>query len=120
MNASARWPAGPLILLLAGTVGVLLSLYAYFVPLTGVTGTPGALLVTGSSLALVVDALILWRNPSGLVFRLFWILGVLGALGTIAAACFLHTWWLVAASIVALAGLLLTLMPRNTAEGATA
>ncbi len=120
MNAQARWPLGPLIILLAATVGVALSLYSYLAPLTGVTGTPGALLVIGSCLALVADGFILARAREGSVFWVFWILGVLGAIGTIAAAAFLHSWWLVAASVVAFCGLLLTLGTRNQPRGALA
>lgn len=113
MSARARWPLGPLLILLAGAAGVAISLYGYWVPLTGITGSAGALLVVASSLALVIDALILWRSHGGAMFWLFWVLGLLGALGTLAAAGFLHAWVLLGANVVVLLGLLVTLAHRG-------
>ena len=90
----------------------MLSAYSYFTPLTGVTGTPGALLVIGSSLALVIDGLILWLARGGSLFFVFWALGLLGAIGTLSAAFFLHSWWLMGTMLIVLAGLVVTLVPR--------
>ncbi|XUM24287.1 hypothetical protein ACRAVF_14435 [Bradyrhizobium oligotrophicum S58] len=109
MTSSEQRPLGPIIVIVAAAAGTLLGLYDYLAPLTGVTGAPGVLLVIGSSLALVADAFILWFGGRGLLFWVFWSLGLLGALGTITAACFLHAWWLAAATVVALAGLIVTL-----------
>ena len=109
MNSAQTRPLGPVIILAAATAGVLLSLYYYLAPLTGVTGAPGVLLVIGSSLALVFDAFILWFAGRGWLFGVFWSLGLLGALGTITAACFLHAWWLAAVTVIALIGLIVTL-----------
>ena len=119
LTGKARQAFGPLVVLTAATSGMILSLYSYFAPLTGVTGSAGALLVTASSLALMIDAPILWRSRSPLVFWIFWLLGVFGALGTLAAAYFLHSWWLLGANFIALAGLFVTLAPRlNRKEAA--
>jgi hypothetical protein len=104
-----HWPLGPITVLVAATAGTLLSLYYYLAPLTGVTGTPGALIVIGSSLALVFDAFVLWFLGRGLLFGVFWVLGLLGALGTLTAASFLHAWWLSVATVVVLVGLIVTL-----------
>ncbi|MDA9426035.1 hypothetical protein XH87_25845 [Bradyrhizobium sp. CCBAU 53415] len=105
--------------LVAAAAGALLALYYYLVPLTGITGTPGALLVIGSSLALVVDALVLWFSGRGMLFGVFWTLGLIGALCTVTAACFLHAWWLSAAMVVVLVGLVVALAapsrPRRAA-----
>lgn len=120
MTAEASLPLGPLVVLCAGAVGVVLSLYAYLAPLTGVTGSAGALLVAASSAALVIDAVILWHANSNLVFRLFWVLGLLGAFGTIAAASFLHSWWLLGANVVVLLGLMVTLARRGQTAGSAA
>ncbi|WP_293868242.1 hypothetical protein [uncultured Alsobacter sp.] len=117
MTAISRRPLGPLVIMIAGAAGVLLSAYAYLTPLTGITGAPGALLVIGSSVALVVDGLILRTATRGAVFWLFWLLGVLGAIGTLSAGYFLHAWWLMAAILIVLVGLGLTLTTRRRTVG---
>ncbi|MGJ5181117.1 hypothetical protein ACQR16_30240 [Bradyrhizobium oligotrophicum] len=119
MTSSHSQPLGPIIVLVAAAAGVLLGLDYYFTPLTGITGAPGVLLVIGSSLALVLDAFILWFGGRGWLFGVFWALGLLGALGTIVAAWFLHAWWLAAAIVFVFAGLIVTLAgpshPRRAA-----
>ncbi|NPU63641.1 hypothetical protein HL667_01365 [Bradyrhizobium sp. 83012] len=119
LTSSHRYPLGPIIVLVAAAAGVLLGLYYYFTPLTGITGAPGVLLVIGSSVALVLDAFILWFGGRGWLFGMFWVLGLLGALGTIIAAWFLHAWWLAAAIVFVFAGLIVTLagpsQPRRAA-----
>jgi len=107
--------SGPIVILAAAIVGTGLSLYYYLTPLTGITGEPGTLLVLAASVALVLDGLILWFGPRGAVFNVFWALGLLGVTGTLAAAWFLHAWWLMAAMAVVVVGLLASLLPfRNT------
>lgn len=120
LTATVRRPLGPLVVFIAGMVGVLLSVYSYVTPLTGITGTPGALLVIASSIAIMADALILWRMGDGAAFWIFWILGVLGAIGTAAAAAFLHSWWLLGINFVVLAGLISMLAARGRPSGAAA
>ncbi len=119
LTSSHSHPLGPIIVLVAAAAGALLGLYYYLTPLTGVTGAPGVLLVIGSSLALVIDAFILWLGGRGWLFGVFWTLGVLGALGTVVAAWFLHAWWLAAATVFVFAGLIVTLaapsQPRRVA-----
>ena len=114
MQSPAR--LGPMIVLLAAIVGIAVSAYNFLAPLTGINGTPGALLVIVSSILLAVDGLILWFGPPRALFWILWVLGILGALGTFTAAWFLHAWWLMAASAVVLAGLLVTLLPARTAS----
>jgi hypothetical protein len=120
LTGKARKAVGPLIVLIAASAGMLLGLYSYFAPLTGVTGAAGALLVSGSSVALMIDAPILWRSRSPIVFWIFWVLGVFGALGTLSAAYFLHSWWLLGANLIVLAGLFITLAPRLMKKEAAA
>ena len=113
MTPETRWPWGPIMILCAGAVGVLLSLYAYFVPLTGITGSAGALLVTGSSAALVVDAAILSAGDRQI--------GVLDVLGLGPAWCHRHDGRrlvppclvVAGANIVVLLGLILALVHRG-------
>lgn len=89
------------ILTVASLVGLVISLYYYVVPITGVTGTPGALLVVVSSMLLVIAGIILFLRDSGWFALTVRILAVVGSLGTIAAAYLLHEFWLMAVMILA-------------------
>ncbi len=115
---------GAVMIFAGGLAGTIIAAYAYFAPLTGVTGTPGALLVVVTSLLILAAALVValiasrgWRN-------LFRVLLLLGILGTAAAAVFLHEWVLIAAMAVALIGWLIDIFtPARSAartEGAFA
>jgi LPXTG-motif cell wall-anchored protein len=103
------WPAAATI---ASVFGLAIALYHYFTPMTGVTGASGALLVVVSTL-LVLLLGIVWlvrrRNT-----RLTRVLIVIGAIGTMAAAWFLHEFWLVAAMAVVLLAVIVDLA---TADG---
>lgn len=101
----AKWAA--LLIVLAALVGLGISLYGYLMPLTGITKSFGALLVCIASAALILDGLFLWlvRRRGA---RIFWlVLGFLGAIGTFAAAYFLHAWLLMGAMAVVFFGLLI-------------
>ncbi|WP_172332182.1 hypothetical protein [Mangrovicoccus sp. HB161399] len=109
---------GAILIFAGGLAGAAVAAYAYFAPLTGVTGTPGALLVVITSILVLAAALVValiaprgWRN---LVRALL----VLGILGTAAAAAFLHEWVLIAAMGVALIGWLIDVFtPARRAAG---
>lgn len=103
MTAAAQ-RVGPATLTIASLAGLGVSLFHYLAPMTGVTGTAGALLVVGSSLLLALAGIVLFVRRSGGFALLLRILASLGALGTMAAAYFLHEFWLVAAMAVALVG----------------
>lgn len=98
----------PMTLTIASLAGTGISLFYYLAPMTGVTGTGGALLVVCSSILLALaGAILVFRTAGG--FALFLrVLAVLGTLGTSAAAWFLHEYWLVAAMAVALAATVMT------------
>lgn len=100
----ARWT-----LTVAALAGLGIALFNYFAPMTGVTGTIGALLVVGSTLLLALLGLVLVRRP-GDGARLVPILALLVALGTLAAAWLLHEFWLLAAMAIALLALALDFM----------
>lgn len=111
MTSTSRTGAA---LFLAGSLaGLAISIYSYLTPLTGITGTPGALLVIGSCGALSVAALLLYILSPGVWRGIFVTLSYLGLVGTFAAAWFLHAWFLMAAMIIALIGLLIL----NSARG---
>lgn len=97
-------PAGSVLLILSSLIGFAIALYYYFMPMTGVTGTAGALLVVVSTLLLALGGFILLKVRAGVVATTVRILILLDALGTITAAWFLHEFWLVAVTIIALLG----------------
>ncbi len=107
MSQSRSFRAGIIVLLLGSLVGLAVSLYAYFTPLTGVNGTLGALVVILSTIALVVLTLVLapLSCRSGRVALRVLIL--LALVGTGFAGLLLHQWWLTAAMVVGLIGLLM-------------
>jgi hypothetical protein len=96
-----------LLIVMAALVGICVSLYGYLAPLTGITGSLGALLVCIASAALLLDGVFLWfvqRRSARIVWL---VLGFLGAIGTFAAACFLHAWYLAGVMAIVFLGLLI-------------
>ena len=103
-SRSSRW--GFILLLLAAVAGFALALYAWLAPLTGVTGTIGALGVAIANVALAVFSFIL-RACSGRRLRLFWtIIILLMLLGVGFASLLLHQWVITAAMAIGLIGLI--------------
>jgi hypothetical protein len=104
--------AGSLLMAIASGVGLVIAGAGYLSPDSGITGTPGALLVVGSSLALLIAALLLpvLAARGDWLHGLFIVLCVLGLLGTGIAAWFLELPLLVAAMVVAAVGLAMHLM----------
>ena len=109
---------GAVAIVAGGLAGALVAAYAYLTPLTGVTGTAGALLVILSSVLILAAGLIValiahrgWRNLfRGLLF--------LGIVLTAIAGLFLHQPVLVAAMAVALLGWLIDIFtPARAARG---
>ncbi|WP_244158308.1 hypothetical protein [Salinicola socius] len=107
MSQSRSFRAGIIVLLVASLAGLAISLYAYFTPLTGVNGSLGALAVILSTIALVIMTLVMapLSCRSGRVALRLLIL--LALVGTGFAGLLLHQWWLTAAMVVGLIGLLL-------------
>ncbi|MCD7060579.1 hypothetical protein [Pelagibacterium xiamenense] len=113
MNASffQRW--SPCVVALGAAVGLIISIINYFTPGNGISGTPGALLVIGSTLAILLAATVIWF----LAGRLSWIGGtlfvliLLGILGTAFAGYLLESAWLPVTMAVCLAGWLTGLVP---------
>ncbi|ETX28998.1 hypothetical protein RISW2_03390 [Roseivivax isoporae LMG 25204] len=96
---------GAALLTVAALVGLIAALYEYLTPLTGVTGTLGALIVVVACGLLALAGLILMVASSG---RGFWrTLTVLGIVGTFTAALFLHAWIVAGTMVAALVGVLL-------------
>lgn len=103
-SRSLRW--GIMLLLLAAVVGFALALYAWLAPLTGVTGTIGALGVAIANVVLALFAFML-RASSHRGPRIFWAIIILLVLFGIGfAALLLHQWIITAAMVVGLIGLI--------------
>lgn len=93
---------GPVVLTIASLIGLAIALYYYFMPMTGVTETPGALLVVISSLLLTLAGIVLCLAHAAWLALTVRFLAGLGCIGTIAAAYFLHEFSLMAVMTVAL------------------
>ncbi len=111
-SRAADW--GAALVILAALAGLGLSLWYYFAPLTGVNGSAGALLVIVASALLIVDGIVLYLTGPGALRVVFIVLGILGAVGTLAAAWFLHGWWLMAAMVVVLLGIVVSIATANS------
>ncbi|WP_342594062.1 hypothetical protein AAGT95_13170 [Salinicola lusitanus] len=107
MSQSGSFRPGIIVMLLGSLAGLAVALYAYFTPLTGVNGSLGALVVILSTIALAILTLVLapLSHRSGRVALRVLIL--LDLVGTGFAGLLLHQWWLTAAMVVGLIGLLL-------------
>lgn len=106
LTSAAARRSGPAALTIASLAGLGISLFHYLAPMTGVTGTAGALLVVVSSILLALAGVVLFFRRFGGFALLVRILALLGALGTGVAAWFLHAFWLVAVMAVALAAVI--------------
>lgn len=97
---------GATVLLIAALAGLAVALYAYFTPLTGVTGTLGALVAIVACFALAVMTLLLFIVKGHGASILVRILILMGLAGTFFAGMLLHQWWICAAMVVGLIGLI--------------
>ncbi|PSS47533.1 hypothetical protein C6560_16505 [Enterobacter sp. FS01] len=98
---------GSLLLLLAAVIGFAVALYAWLTPLTGVTGTIGALGVAIACLFLAILSFML-RVASRRGGRIFLIIVTLVFLFGIGfAAALLHQYIITAAMVVGLVGLIM-------------
>lgn len=101
---------GSIVLLIASLAGLAIAVYAYFTPLTGVTGTLGALVAIMACLALAVLALLLAAIKGRGASITLRVLILVGLTGTFFAGMLLHQWWICAAMVVGLIGLILDMV----------
>lgn len=97
-------------LLLSMAIGFLIALYAYFAPLTGVTGSGGALMAAVVPLVIVLLAGVL-AKVTGPALRIFLsvILLILLA-GNCFAGLLLHQWWLSAMMVIGFMALVIDML----------
>ncbi len=107
-----------MLLLVSAVTGFLLALHAYVTPLTGVTGTLGALTVIVACAALGMMAASLRTATSQTLRIVLRMLIGLALAGTCFAALMLHEWWLCVAMGVGVVGLVLDLVQPASANRA--
>lgn len=101
-SGPAVW--GPGLIFLGALAALILTTYRYFAPLSGITGTYGALLAMFGAAALIVAAFAIASLEAGPLRTTFLVLSWIGAVLTLAAAWLLHGWWASLALILCLAG----------------
>jgi hypothetical protein len=107
---------GAWLIVVASIVGLAVSVYNYNSSGSGISGTPGAMLVIVSSVLLLFAGFILGRDMGGFGLRV--VLGTLcflGILGTALAGYFLESNTLVVAMAICLFGWLIRLFQRRPA-----
>ena len=110
MSPSLSSRPGAFVLLIASLAGLAIALYAYFTPLTGVTGTLGALVAIVACIALAMMALLLFKVKGRGASIALRILILMGLAGTFFAGMLLHQWWISAAMVVGLIGLIVDMV----------
>lgn len=110
MSSPLSSKPGAIVLLIASLAGLAIALYAYFTPLTGVTGTLGALVAIVACIALAVLALLLAAAEGRGASITLRVLILIGLGGTFFAAMLLHQWWIGAAMVLGLIGLIVDMI----------
>ncbi len=100
-------PYGQYLLALGAAVAFGITAWRYFTPLSGITGTPGALITMFGEAALFVAGLAIAFMARGAGRTTFVVLAWIGIVLTLFAAVLLHGWWAAVALILALVGLVL-------------
>lgn len=106
-RADTALHSGGYLMAAAAAVALGITTWRYFTPLSGVTGTPGALLAMFGEAALLVAGIALARLARGAGRSIFMGLSWIGILLTLFATALLHGWLSVGALIVALVGLVI-------------
>ena len=98
---------GGLLILLAGLIAAAAAAYDYQTASTGIDHSGGVMLVLGSSLLMMLGALVVLALGSGLIAGIFMFLVLLDILGTGFAAYMLESQFIMAAMAIAAIGWLL-------------
>ena len=93
VSASPGRHQGAYILIIAALIALCITAWRYFTPLSGVTGSGGAIITLLAELVLLVLGLLLVKQHAGGFRRFLLFLSWVGVAGTIVAALFLHGWW---------------------------
>lgn len=120
MASPKSYRTGAILLFAASVASLLLAAYAYFTPLTGVTGTAGAMLVIVASLILALAALVLPGLKGRGSRNALRVLILLGLIGTAFAGWLLHLWLVPVAMAIGLIGLIIDMTRPASAAPVTA
>ncbi|MCO5063621.1 MAG: hypothetical protein M9924_04310 [Rhizobiaceae bacterium] len=106
MAQTVLWRIGAFVVVVAALIGLGVSIANYFNPDSGIAGEPGTLLVIASTTLLAIFGWLLsgdgWR---GTLLRTFIVVcTVLNIIGTGFAGYLLHSWFLLAAMLLAALG----------------
>lgn len=107
---------GLVLVFLGGIIAAGFALYGWLTPLSGITGTPGPLLVVFGGVALVIAAILLRLMDPGALRAILMLLTLLAALGVTAAGYFLLSTGILVAGIAALCGFVAVLAAPATPE----
>jgi hypothetical protein len=108
--------SGAWVITLSALIGFAVAIYNYNAADNGISGTPGAMLVIFSTVALIVAGFILGRDMGGRALHIVLaLLALLGILGTGFAAWLLESNMLIALMAISLFGWLVRLFRRRPA-----
>lgn len=111
-----RSDAGAWMITLSALIGFFVAIYNYNASDNGISGTPGALLVVASTIALIVAGFILGRDMGGRILHVILaFLALLGILGTGFAAWLLESNVLIVLMALCLTGWLIRLFRSRPA-----
>ncbi|WP_199178587.1 hypothetical protein [Acidimangrovimonas sediminis] len=110
-------PGAATLIAVAALVALVITAWRYFTPLSGVTGTAGALLTMVGDVALLIGGIVLALLPGGGWRVLFLVLAWIGGLLTLLATVLLHGWSSAAALVVLLLALLIATFVKGPAKG---
>lgn len=107
--------AGTALMVLASLGGLVISIFNYFNPDSGIAGEPGTLLVIASTILLALFGIALGKLTAGFLRSFFIVSSILNIAGTSFAGYLLHSQTLVILMLVSLLGWILHVFRRRRA-----
>ena len=98
--APPRRHLGAYLMIMTALVALAMTAWRFFTPLTGVTGSGGAMTTMLAELVLIILGVLLVKTGAGGLRKFVLFLSWAGAIGTIFAASLLHGWWTVAVLVI--------------------
>ena len=98
--APPRRHLGAYLMIMTALVALAMTAWRFFTPLTGVTGSGGAMTTMLAELVLIILGVLLVKTGAGGLRNFVLFLSWAGAIGTIFAASLLHGWWTVAVLVI--------------------
>lgn len=105
--APPRRHLGANIVIITALVALGITAWRFFTPLSGVTGSGGAIVTMLAALVLLIVGVLLTKTGPGGARNFFLFLGWAGVIGTFFAALLLHGWWTAAVLVVCAVGVVI-------------